>query len=319
MDPLFQGSAEHDLAGRYSMMERQFASFGNLLFGRPAAVLLFPAVTLLLVLATILGAGMKEPALIALLAVGVVCLGVPHGALDPMIARTLWGTDRRLAMPGFLAVYTLLAVLCAAGWIAAPSVALSIFLAISALHFGSDWNRRGSFLSRAAYGGCVVTVPALHHGDAVRQIYLALGATDASGIVRVSQVIACVVAAVAVLSLLPEMKRRWQDLLELAVILIAGMALTPLVFFACYFCLLHSPRHLAETARDVGLRGVGSIAKAAAPTVVATLLLAAVLWYFLPAAKLSNRVLEIIFIGLAALTVPHMLLSEIRERHQRHA
>jgi Brp/Blh family beta-carotene 15,15'-monooxygenase len=264
---------------------------------------------LLLTLAAIAGMGMNAPVILLFLIVGVVCLGLPHGALDPHVARELYGTDRRFTMVRFLAAYTLLAALCAAGWIAAPNIALPIFLVISAVHFGSDWQQRGSVWSRAAYGACVVTVPTLHHAETVRQIYFALGSTNADGLVSVSQGIACIVSALAILSLLTQIKERWQDGIDLAIILIGGVVLPPLVFFVCYFCLLHSPRHLADTSRAVGIRGIREIAVNVAPTVVATLVFAAILWHFIPSRRSNDRILEIIFIGLAALTVPHMLLK----------
>jgi Brp/Blh family beta-carotene 15,15'-monooxygenase len=270
---------------------------------------IFASITLLLTVAAIAGARMNEPVILLFLAAGVVSLGLPHGALDPHVARELFGANRRFTMVRFLVAYTLIAALCAAGWLAAPNIALPIFLVISAAHFGSDWQQRGSLWSRAAYGACVVTVPTLHHANTVRQIYLALGSTNATHIVSASRVVAWIVAVLAITSLLPEIKNRWQDCIDLAVILIGGVMLPPLVFFVCYFCLLHSPRHLADTSHAVGLRGIRAIAAAVAPTVAATLVFAAVLWRFIPFGRANDRILQIIFVGLAALTVPHMLLK----------
>lgn len=87
------------------------------------------------------------------------------------------------------------------------------------------------------------------------------------------------------------------------------IVLDPLLYFTVYFCLLHSPRHLFETARSIGLSSLVSIARAAAPIVIATLVLAAVLWRLLPGASLDAQLLQIVFIGLACLTIPHMLLE----------
>jgi Brp/Blh family beta-carotene 15,15'-monooxygenase len=270
---------------------------------------MFASITLLLTLAAIAGAAMNEPVILLFLVAGVVCLGLPHGALDPQVARELYRADRRFTMVRFLAAYTLIAALCAAGWTAAPNIALPIFLLISAVHFGSDWQQRGSLWSRSAYGACVVTVPTLHHAQTVRQIFLALGATNATYIVSVSRVVACIAAVFAIVSLLLQRKNRWQDYIDLAVILIGGVLLPPLVFFVCYFCLLHSPRHLADTSHAVGVHGIRAIAVAVAPTVAATLVFAAVLWRFIPFGRANDRILQIIFVGLAALTVPHMLLK----------
>jgi Brp/Blh family beta-carotene 15,15'-monooxygenase len=299
------------------MMERQTYSYGPTHLYPRAGVLLFPIVTLLLAAAAYAGMSMNSTVLLAVLVAGVVCLGLPHGSLDPLVARKLFRTDRRFTMVRFLLAYAILAALCAVSWIASPNIALSIFLGISALHFGSDWQQRGSVWGRAAYGACVVTVPTLHHAESVRQIYIALGATAAGDIVSASRFIAWTAISVAMLTLLLQPRGRRQDWLELSIILIGAIALPPLLFFVCYFCLLHSPRHLIATSREVELHGVGAFLKVVAPTVGATLVLAALLWHLLPGVESNGRMLETVFIGLAALTVPHMLLTELKEHNQR--
>ena len=299
------------------MMEKPLFRFGALRLDRRAAVLLFPGVTLILVAANYLGTSMSGPIILALLVGGVVFLGLPHGSLDPLVAMQILGSDRRFTIGRFLLAYSLLAAVCVGCWLAFPNVGLSLFLIISALHFGSDWQQRGSSWGRIAYGACIVSVPTLHHAETVRQIFTELGATAAVSIVNTSKIVSCFAIAVAWFSLLPQLSRRWRDGLELAVILIGALALQPLIFFVCYFCLLHSPRHLFETSREVGLRGVGALITAVAPTVGATLVFAALLWRFLPAEHFTSHVLQIVFIGLAALTVPHMLLTEIKEREQQ--
>jgi Brp/Blh family beta-carotene 15,15'-monooxygenase len=313
MDSFLKGGAQHHAAKASGVMKLTGRPSSDKWLERSATAWIFPGITLLLVLATSAGASVNEPIILIILTAGVVCLGLPHGSLDPLVARKLYGANRRFTMLRFLAAYTLIAALCAAGWIAAPGIALPIFLVISALHFGSDWQQRGSPWGRAAYGACVVTLPTLHHAETVRRIYLALGATNAAGIVGVSVVVAWIVAALAVLSLLPRIKGRWRDGIELAVLLIGGVMLPPLVFFVCYFCLLHSPRHLWDTSRTVGISGIRAVAAAVAPTVAATLVFAAVLWHFLPSGRSHDRVLELVFVGLAALTVPHMLLTEMKD------
>jgi Brp/Blh family beta-carotene 15,15'-monooxygenase len=313
VDTLLEGSAQ-DLAAKLGsvMAEQAFQSDG-LRLDRPATVVLFPAITLLLVAAALTGRSLNAPIALALLAGGVVCLGLPHGSLDLLVARHLFNRDRRFTTARFLLAYALIAAICASVWLAFPSISLTIFLLISALHFASDWQQRGWLLGRVAYGACIVTVPVLHHAEVVRQIYVQLGATGASEIVRASGIIALLAAPVALVSLLSHIRLRLRDIVELGVILVSAWVLPPLVFFLCYFCFLHSPRHLMKTAHEVGLRSPVQILAAVLPMVAATLVLAAILWRFLPANQSSSRILEIIFIGLAALTVPHMLLTRMRE------
>lgn len=276
--------------------------------------LVYAAITLVLILAGWVGLGARTPVVLILLVAGVVFSGLPHGSLDPLVARKLFGQDRRFTMFRFLLAYVALAAACAFGWLAFPDVALCVFLMASALHFGSDWQGRAKAWGQAAYGFCVISISTLRHAPEVRQIFSALGATASTPIVSGLRAVAGFAILCAVISLLWRSRRRTLDGIELAVIIVSGLALPPLLFFVCYFCLLHSPRHLLLTARQLGLQGAVRILAATAPLVLVTLALAGLLWRFLPASDATSHLLQITFIGLAALTAPHMLLCALSER-----
>lgn len=275
---------------------------------------LFPSLVLILVAAAASGIRPGAPAILVLLVAGVVILGLPHGALDPLVAAQVWGARPHFTMVRFVVVYVAVAALFAAVWISIPTVALVGFLSISAYHFGSDWNGRCSAWGQSAFGIVIVTVSTLCKGGQVEEIYRQLGASSVHQLVAVSRVLAVVAVAGALFAALRRSKFQKSNFLELSTVLIGGLFLPPLLFFTCYFCLLHSPRHLMQTARTLGLRGLQEIVRSAAPTVVATLLLAAGLWRFLPSSVYSERVIQLVFIGLAALTAPHMLLTEFSLR-----
>jgi Brp/Blh family beta-carotene 15,15'-monooxygenase len=83
--------------------------------------------------------------------------------------------------------------------------------------------------------------------------------------------------------------------------------LTPLVLFLLYFCGLHSPRHLLHAAE--GLNRKAATATAVGLTVI-TVALAALVVVLGPPGRLDERLLQLTFIALAVLTVPHMVLIE---------
>jgi Brp/Blh family beta-carotene 15,15'-monooxygenase len=275
---------------------------------------LFPSVTLILVVAASIGIGPGAPLILALLVAGVVILGLPHGALDPLVATQLWGARQSFTMIRFLLLYTATAAICATIWMIVPNAALIGFLAGSAYHFGSDWDGRSTVWGQSAFGIAVVSVPTLCNANKVEEIYKQLGVSVALQIVTVSQVVAVVAVMVALFAASYRSKFRISNLLELSTVIVGALVLPPLLFFTCYFCLLHSPRHLMQTARTLSLRGVQDIARAAAPTVLATLGLGTGLWIFLPGSIFSQKVIQLVFIGLAALTAPHMLLTEFNLR-----
>jgi Brp/Blh family beta-carotene 15,15'-monooxygenase len=283
-------------------------------FGR---VFLFA--TAALIAAAAFGLRFNDSATLVVLVLGVVLLGLPHGALDPLVAGKAFGSSASYSSVVFYTVYLFLVCCYAWLWIQLPTLGLAGFLLIAAFHFGSDWAPRGVALTRLGYGLTVVTLPAVLHSANEARIFALLGTQHAQAFVAVS----CWLAPVAVLAGgvggLLQFKQHRRDLVEFLAIVAGALLLEPLVFFTCYFSLLHSPRHLLETAQDLGLTNFRSIAKSSLPILAATLALAALFYLQLRGAPISGRIVRTVFIGLAALTVPHMLLdtlaSEMRERN----
>jgi Brp/Blh family beta-carotene 15,15'-monooxygenase len=249
---------------------------------------------------------------LGLLVGGVVLLGLPHGALDPMVARQCFGDRKGFALPIFYTLYAAAALLYTLVWWEWPAFGLTSFLAIAAYHFGSDWEDRGGLLSRCAYGSTIVALPALSHPVQVAIVYEALGVAHPHFLIQVSTVVAVAAGCAAIAD--AAWRRCWNDLMEQLCIVAGAILLQPLLFFVCYFALLHSPRHLLQTARSVGISRVTTIARVTAPILLATFLLAAAFLAVLPGKRIDERILYVVFVGLAALTVPHMILERLARR-----
>ena len=271
----------------------------------------FLLVTGALVLASLLHAQLSPPTALAALVIGVILLGLPHGALDPIVARKAFGAHRYYSPLAFYATYLILALSYSLVWSRYPTLGLSSFLGIAALHFGSDWQHRGNTLTRVAYGLTIVTLPALVHPLAVTGIYAALGTSHAQQLVEVSKFVALTAIFLGGAGAVLQFKQRASDLYEFVAIVAAATLLGPLVFFTCYFCLLHSPRHLLETAGALGIASLRRLTLVATPIVLATVALSGIFWFVLPEISYSGRLLTLVFAGLASLTVPHMLLDEV--------
>ncbi len=138
-----------------------------------------------------------------------------------------------------------------------------------------------------------------------------LGAGHEAILVTLSRLIAPVAVGIAAVGAALHFRQRRSDALELFTIASGALLLKPLVFFTCYFALLHSPRHLLETAEGLGITSLKRIYLATLPVVLATLALAGLAYALLPRISMDARLLRIVFIGLAALTMPHMLLDTI--------
>jgi Brp/Blh family beta-carotene 15,15'-monooxygenase len=277
----------------------------------------FVVATVLLVAAAILGARLSSSTTLLILVAGVVALGLPHGALDPMVARKAFATHLRYNSLIFYAGYLLAVFSYTLLWIRLPTLGLASFLMISAYHFGSDWYPRGSVLTRLGYGLTVVTLPALLHAGDVARIFALLGTHHAQTLVDISKRLAPFALTVGGVGAVLQFKLRRKDLVEFLVIVAGALMLEPLVFFTCYFSLLHSPRHLLETAKDLGLTSFTSLALKTFSILLATLLLGGLFYRSLRDVSMSGRIVMIVFIGLASLTVPHMLLESLASRLRR--
>lgn len=123
---------------------------------------------------------------------------------------------------------------------------------------------------------------------------------------------ACLVAALLLLGGLLRSRTAaatdWRDLLLL---LGAAWLLPPLAYFIAYFCFLHSPRHLLATAQRLGLASWRDRLRALAPATLGSWLLAAAALPWVLGASPRQAIVQLVFIGLAALTVPHMLLGAL--------
>ena len=262
----------------------------------------------LLAVAAALG-GAPAPPLgvqLAVLALGVALLGVPHGALDPWVARRLKLWRGPAGFVAFNLGYVALAALVVGLWLLAPPVALIGFLAVSAWHFGGDWPLPGPARLLAGLG--VVLLPAWRFEGQVAEIFAVLAGPGGARIAEIAAMAGPGVLLALIAAALVAARSSLRAGAELAVIAALALTAPPLVYFITYFCLLHSPRHLrgqiAAAPRPLRAR----LGVLAAIYTLITLVVAGAAAWWLSGESLEQSTLRIVFIGLAALTAPHMLL-----------
>jgi Brp/Blh family beta-carotene 15,15'-monooxygenase len=101
--------------------------------------------------------------------------------------------------------------------------------------------------------------------------------------------------------------------LELVLLGIVFYLLPPLVGFSIYFCGIHSIRHINYTWLKLRSKKytIQTIIYLAITFTITSWLLGVLLFWQLPTANfIDAALLKTVFIGLAALTVPHMLLVD---------
>ena len=280
---------------------------------------LFCAVSLALVLVSI--AGLRADTKDELLAVGalVLLLGVPHGSLDVVVARRLWSLAGARAWTVFALRYLGLAALVVGLWWVAPTLFLCAFLGFSALHFGADPAAGVSWPTRILYGGAVIVLPALWHGAELQRLMgLVAGPASAAVVVPALRLLAVPWLCATGLACGWEARTSRLAAAELAALAAISVTASPLMAFTLYFCAMHSPRHILRTlAARHGNDARHALAMALWPT-VAVFAMAVLAGFLASGMSLETRVLQLMFVGLAALTLPHMVLLE-RARRARPA
>ena len=117
--------------------------------------------------------------------------------------------------------------------------------------------------------------------------------------------------AILAASIMTSARARGAAALEQAVVWTTAAVLPPLMYFAVYFCALHSIRHFTATMRVVP-NGRRALSVAVVLSVIVTLaaLLATFQGMTGTSVATTDQGIRVIFIGLAALTVPHMILVD---------
>ena len=249
---------------------------------------------------------------------GIVLIGLPHGALDGAVAMHLGLVDKFSTMARFVIIYVGLAGLVVGAWIIAPSLSLIVFLTISMLHFGAGDARHGEgvlrFAETMAHGGLAIVGISQFHRSEVDEIFYYLINQDTAMVLLAINVltVAVIVAIIACVSQAAKDVKWSATTLELLILGIVYALVPPLLGFAIYFCLVHSARHFRRILSTIKATvDFSNIKNQAILFTTASWIAAGIaFWMLADFADPGPTVMRITFIGLAALTVPHMLLID---------
>ncbi len=272
----------------------------------------------------------------------VALLGLPHGALDYVIGAALLRRLGRGWVVAFGAVYLGLVAVTAAAWFVAPLPSLLFFLAVSLWHFGigdvseglslgahTRWWKVGASFEAVARGAFFLTAAVYFHTKDVTAMFAALTEISSEQLLASAQAIRPSLLMVngAMLSVvLAHHLGGWAEGLEAhgraaleVVALIALFCLaTPLVAFVVYFCFWHSVRHGLRLAAQLDSSSPAAAFRAfvrqAWPTTLAAVTMGAAVFVFFAGTPTTDGILRVVFIGLSALTVPHVLLTWLSTR-----
>ena len=110
-------------------------------------------------------------------------------------------------------------------------------------------------------------------------------------------------------------------IMDFSSLIILNFFLTPILAFTLYFCFLHSVRHSITLIFELDKSfktGLKKFINRAIPLTFATGVIFLFAIFFLNNFyKLDEAIYKVIFIGLASLTFPHILLEYLLEKNEK--
>ena len=252
-------------------------------------------------------------------------IGISHGALDNLKGNKVlkfYGIKQKYL---FYLTYLILALLVIFFWILFPLLTLSLFLLVASYHFGKeDSNFEGikkrKFISLyfLLKGSVVVVAPLAFHTEETLQIFKILN-------VQLTFINEKILISFLVLSFLSNifiLDDKGIAVADWFTIVVLNMFFSPLLAFTIYFCFLHSVRHslslIYELNKNNFKKGFEEFIKKALPLTIITGALYLIAVFILTNSyNLDNAILKVIFIGLASLTFPHILLEYLIEKNEK--
>ena len=268
----------------------------------------------------------------------ILSIGVSHGSLDNLKGRKLFQIYGINNFVIFYLSYILISLCIIFFWIIIPSISLIIFLIIASHHFGKEDTQflivENSYLNQFFFflkGTLIIFAPMYFHFDETISIFKLLLIDNESfyeflnfiesNKILLYGIILSTLSSIILLTKNFELKK-FTIFLDYFSILIINFYFSPLVAFTVYFCFLHSIRHSISLVYELDnndlMNGLKIFTKKALPLTIITATFCFLGLYLLNNTyNFDSSVLKIIFIGLASLTFPHILLEYLIEKNEK--
>ena len=268
----------------------------------------------------------------------ILSIGVSHGSLDNLKGRKLFQIYGINKFVIFYLSYILISLSVIFFWIIIPSISLIIFLIIASHHFGKEDTQflivENSYLNQLFFflkGTLIIFAPMYFHFDETISIFKLLLIDNESfyvflNFIESNKILLYGIILSTLSSIILFIKnfelKKFTIFLDYFSILIINFYFSPLVAFTVYFCFLHSIRHsislMYELDNNDLTNGLKIFTKKALPLTIVTATFCFLGLYLLNNTyNFDSSVLKIIFIGLASLTFPHILLEYLIEKNEK--
>ena len=268
----------------------------------------------------------------------ILSIGVSHGSLDNIKGKKLLKIFEFKKVYIFYLVYIFLVLTVIILWTIVPSISLTIFLIIASFHFGKEDTQflivENSYYNQLLFffkGLLVILAPMFFHFEETVSIFKLLLIDNEFfynflDFIETNKLILFGIIISTLSSILLFTKdfelTKFTIFLDYFSILIINYYFSPLMAFTIYFCFLHSIRHSITLMHELDendlKNGLKIFIKKSMPLTILTAAFCLFGLYLLNNSyNLDNSILKVIFIGLASLTFPHILLEYLIEKNEK--
>ena len=268
----------------------------------------------------------------------ILSIGISHGSLDNIKGRKLFQILEINNFYIFYLAYILIAMIVIILWIFIPYLSLIIFLMVASYHFGKEDTQfliiENSYYNQCLFllkGSLIIFAPMYFHFDETISIFRLLLVENENfynllDLIESKRILLYCIILSTLANILLFIKKfelkKFTIFLDYFSILIINYYFSPLVAFTIYFCFLHSIRHsislMSELDEDDLGNGFKIFLKKALPLTIITAIFCVIGLYLLNNTyNFESAILKIIFIGLASLTFPHILLEYLIEKNEK--
>ena len=268
----------------------------------------------------------------------ILSIGISHGSLDNLKGKKLFQILGFNNFFIFYLSYTSITLLIIILWIIIPYISLIFFLMVASYHFGKEDTQflitENSYYNQLLFflkGSLIVFTPLYFHFDETISIFKLLLVDNEAfynflNFVEANNILLYGVILSTLSNILLFIKKfelkNFTIFLDYFSIIIINFYFSPLIAFTIYFCFLHSIRHIislmAELDNNDLKNGFKIFTKKALPLTILTAIFSLIGLYFLSNTyNFNSSILKIIFIGLASLTFPHILLEYLIEKNEK--
>ncbi len=268
----------------------------------------------------------------------ILTIGVSHGSLDHVKGKRLFNILNINKISIFYFSYILIAILVIIIWTIIPFISLMIFLLVASYHFGKEDTQflinENSYFNQLLFflkGLLIIVAPMFFHFEETVTIFKLLLVDNeifysTLEFIEVNKILPLAIILSSLSSIFLFLRKfeikKFIVFFDYFSILVLNYYLTPLVAFTVYFCFLHSIRHsitlIYEIDKNDFKNGLKVFGQKALPLTILTAIFCLIGLYLLNNNyDFDSSILKIIFIGLASLTFPHILLEYFLEKNEK--